>query len=184
MLGISGDCIASYPGDFAQALIALDAQVEVSGRNGARVIPFAELHRAPGSTPHLEHTLAPGDLIIAFEVPATPFARRSLYLKIRDRESYEFALASAAVALDLDGDTVEGRAHRARRRRHRAVARRRRPKPSSRGQTLDEDTLAAAADAAFAAGDPARTATDSRSSSASARWSAPAAASRRVGDLT
>ena len=98
VLGISGDCIASYPGDFAQALTALDAQVEINGRNGARVVPFATLHRVPGNTPNVEHTLAPGDLIIAFEIPETPFARRSLFLKIRDRESYEFALASAAMA--------------------------------------------------------------------------------------
>ncbi len=104
VLGTSEHCIASYPGDFAQALIALDAQVDVAGFKGSRTISFAKLHRPPGSTPHIETTLAPGDLITAFVVPATPWARRSLFLKIRDRESYEFALASAAVALDLDGE--------------------------------------------------------------------------------
>lgn len=106
VLGTSKDCIATYPGDFAQALIALDAAVEVSGPRGPRIVAFDQLHRAPGDRPHIETTLAPGELITGFHIPATPFARRSLYLKVRDRESYEFALASAAVALDLDGDTV------------------------------------------------------------------------------
>jgi xanthine dehydrogenase YagS FAD-binding subunit len=107
VLGTSDRCIASYPGDFAQALIALDAQIEVSSLNGARKISFANLHRLPGETPHLETTLAPGELITAFQVPVTSFARRSLFLKIRDRESYEFALASAAVALDLEVGVVK-----------------------------------------------------------------------------
>ena len=106
VLGTSDQCIASYPGDFAQALIALDAQVELAGPNGARRIPFAQLHKAPGNTPHLETTLNRGELITAFTIPPTPFAKRSLYLKVRDRASYEFALASAAVALDLDNGTV------------------------------------------------------------------------------
>jgi xanthine dehydrogenase YagS FAD-binding subunit len=102
VLGTSEQCIASYPGDFAQALIALDAQVELSGPDGSRTIEFGRLHRSPGTTPHVETTLGPSDLITAFRVPATPFARRSLFLKIRDRESHEFALASAAVALDIE----------------------------------------------------------------------------------
>jgi xanthine dehydrogenase YagS FAD-binding subunit len=106
VLGVSDRCIATYPGDFAQALIALDARLEVAGPDGPRTLPFAELHRPPGVSPHIETTLAPGELILAFVVPPAPWAKRSLYLKIRDRQSYEFALASAAVALDLDGDTV------------------------------------------------------------------------------
>jgi xanthine dehydrogenase YagS FAD-binding subunit len=106
VLGTSDQCIATYPGDFAQALIALDAEVEVMGRNGTRELPFAKLHRPPGQTPHLETTLAPEEMIIAFHIPRSSFARRSQFLKVRDRESYEFALASAAVALDLDGDEV------------------------------------------------------------------------------
>ncbi|MGB7256942.1 MAG: xanthine dehydrogenase family protein subunit M [Pseudolabrys sp.] len=154
VLGTSNQCIASYPGDFAQALIALDAEVEVAGRKGKRTLPFAELHKLPGKTPHIETTLAPGDLITAFRIPATPFARRSLYLKIRDRESYEFALASAAVALDLDGDqvkqarialggvaTVPWRAHEAETR--------------LKDMKLDEETMTAAAEAAFADAQPA-----------------------------
>jgi len=107
VLGTSEGCIATYPGDFAQALIALDAQVEVLGRNGPREFPFAKLHRQPGQTPHLETTLAPGELITAFLITRAPFTRRSLFLKVRDRESYEFALASAAVALDLNGHTIK-----------------------------------------------------------------------------
>jgi xanthine dehydrogenase YagS FAD-binding subunit len=107
VLGTSERCIATYPGDFAQALIALDAQVEVIGRNGSREFPFASLHRQPGQTPHLETTLAPGELITAFRITKAPFTRRSLFLKVRDRQSYEFALASAAVAIDLNGDTVK-----------------------------------------------------------------------------
>ena len=106
VLGVSDRCIATYPGDFAQALIALDARVEVAGPDGSRTMPFAELHRPPGVSPHIETTLAPGELILAFMVPPVAWAKRSLYLKIRDRQSYEFALASAAVALDLDGDRV------------------------------------------------------------------------------
>jgi xanthine dehydrogenase YagS FAD-binding subunit len=106
VLGVDDSCISQSPGDFSIALIALDAQVEILGRNGARTIPFASLHRAAGGTPHIETTLHPGDVIIAFRIPAQPGARRSLYLKIRDRESYEFAVASAAVVLDMSGNTV------------------------------------------------------------------------------
>jgi len=106
VLGTSEHCIATYPGDFAQALLALDAELEINGPRGARRIPFAALHRPPGSTPHIETNLTPGELITAFNVPASKAAQRSLYLKIRDRESYEFALASAAVAIELDGGTV------------------------------------------------------------------------------
>ncbi|MGN6459614.1 MAG: FAD binding domain-containing protein, partial [Pseudolabrys sp.] len=106
VLGTSEACIATYHGDFAQALIALEATVDIAGPRTTRTIPFAQLHRAPADRPQIETTLAPGELITAFTIPPAPFAKRSLYLKIRDRPSYDFALASAAVALDLDGDTV------------------------------------------------------------------------------
>jgi xanthine dehydrogenase YagS FAD-binding subunit len=102
VLGVSPHCIATYPGDFAQALIALDATVETWRGGERRTIPFAELHRPPGDRPDVETTLAPDELILAFRVPAGDWTRRSRYLKIRDRESYEFALAAAAVALDMD----------------------------------------------------------------------------------
>jgi len=110
VLGASRQCIAAYPGDFAQALMALDATVETIGPDGGRILRFATLHRPPGDTPDVETTLRPGEMIASFEVALAPWMRRSLYLKIRDRESYEFALASAAVALDLrDGRVADAR---------------------------------------------------------------------------
>jgi xanthine dehydrogenase YagS FAD-binding subunit len=106
VLGTSEHCIANYPGDLAVALAALDATVELEGPAGRRVIAFSNLHRLPGETPHIETTLKSGELITGFSVPAGAWTRRSLYLKVRDRTSYEFALASAAVALDLEGGVV------------------------------------------------------------------------------
>lgn len=105
VLGTSEQCIALYPGDWAPALIALDAQVEVLGQPGKRTFAFAELHRLPGMTPYIETSLMPGELITAFIIPGGS-RRRSLYLKIRDRQSYAFANASAAVALDFDGELI------------------------------------------------------------------------------
>jgi xanthine dehydrogenase YagS FAD-binding subunit len=106
VLGIDETCISQYPGDFAIALIALDARVELTGPEGSRRIPFASLHAPVESHPHIETTLKPGELIVAFQIPAGAWTRRSLYLKVRDRASYEFAIASAAVAVELDGETV------------------------------------------------------------------------------
>jgi xanthine dehydrogenase YagS FAD-binding subunit len=148
VLGVSDHCIATYPGDFAQALVALDATAEIVGPRGTRTSRVEDLHRLPGTTPDVETQLASGELITGFTIPGGPW-RRSLYLKIRDRESYEFALTSAAVALDLDGDTVRAarialggvatkpwRAHEA----EAALA----------GKTLTEATAEQAARAAFA----------------------------------
>jgi xanthine dehydrogenase YagS FAD-binding subunit len=106
ILGTSDACIATYPGDFGQALIALDAVVEIQNGQGMRTLPFAQLHRKPGATPHLETTLAAGELITGFAVPLRPWLKRSVFIKVRDRQSYEFAVASAAVALDLQGGVV------------------------------------------------------------------------------
>lgn len=106
ILGVSDHCIATYHGDLAQALIALDASVETLGPNGRRTIGFADLHRLPADTPDVETVLAPGELVTFITVPAGPHTRRSHYLKVRDRQSYQFALAAAAIALDLDGDIV------------------------------------------------------------------------------
>jgi xanthine dehydrogenase YagS FAD-binding subunit len=106
VLGVDHSCIAQYPGDFAVALVALDAQVELAGPAGARVIAMEALHRPPGGTPNVETTLRPGEIITGFHVPAGPWTRRSLYLKVRDRQSYEFAISSAAVALEMDGQVV------------------------------------------------------------------------------
>jgi len=155
VLGASDACIATYHGDFAQALIALDAVVHAEGSRGARKIPFAKLHRRPGDTPHIETDLAADEIITAIEVPAIPWARRSLYLKIRDRESYAFALASAAVALDLDGDKV-----REARIALGGVAtvpwRARTAEQALQDKALDEASAKAAAEAAFADAEPRR----------------------------
>jgi xanthine dehydrogenase YagS FAD-binding subunit len=150
VLGVSDSCIATYPGDFAQALVALDAVAEIAGPSGNRAVAVEALHREPGDTPHIETNLLPGEIIIGFLIPAAAWARRSLYLKIRDRQSYEFALASVAVALDLVDGTVNSarialggvatkpwRAHEAE-----AVL---------NGNKLDEAAAQRAADAAFAA---------------------------------
>jgi xanthine dehydrogenase YagS FAD-binding subunit len=149
VLGTSQDCIATYAGDFAQALIALGATIETTGPNGARTIKFADLHRRPGTTPNVETVLQPGELILFINVPAGPWTARSRYLKIRDRDSYQFALTAAAVALDLDGDTVRearialGGVATVPWRAHEAEA-------ALKGKALDEGTAMQAADAAFA----------------------------------
>ncbi|MFF3542976.1 FAD binding domain-containing protein [Streptomyces platensis] len=106
ILGTSEHCIATHPSDLAVALVALDAVVHVEGMDGARTIPVDDFFLLPGDTPEREHPLTPGELITAIEVPALPMARGSLYLKVRDRESYEFALASAAAALALEDGVV------------------------------------------------------------------------------
>jgi xanthine dehydrogenase YagS FAD-binding subunit len=106
VLGVDESCIAQYPGDLGVALIALDAQLNLSGPRGARRIPFSSLHRAAHGQPHIEITLEPGEIITSFHVPSGSWTRRSLYLKVRDRASYEFAIASAAVALEMQADKV------------------------------------------------------------------------------
>ena len=148
VLGTSNQCIAAYPGDFAQALAALDAVAEIVGPAGKRVVEVAALHRDPGDTPHIETNLLPGEIIIGFLVPAAAWTRRSLFLKIRDRQSYEFALASAAVALDMIGGAVNaahialgGVATRPWRAREAEVV--------INGNKLDEALARRAADAAF-----------------------------------
>jgi xanthine dehydrogenase YagS FAD-binding subunit len=106
VLGTSENCIAANPSDLAVALVALDASVEGRGPNGQRTLPLTEFHRLPGDTPHIETVLEPGEVITAITVPASPVARRSHYLKVRDRASFEFAVVSAAVALDMDGARI------------------------------------------------------------------------------
>ena len=105
ILGTSAHCSAAHPSDLAVALVALDAVVQVRGPDGARHFPVEDLYRLPGTTPHLEHTLAPGELIVEVRVPALAYGRTARYLKVRDRASYEFALVSAAAAFEL-GDGV------------------------------------------------------------------------------
>ena len=109
ILGWSESCVATYPGDMANALVALDANVRVRATDGReRLIPVGDFHRLPGDTPHRDNTLEHGELILAIELPvgAAEFARHSHYLKVRDRASYAFAMVSVAVALQLDGDTI------------------------------------------------------------------------------
>jgi xanthine dehydrogenase YagS FAD-binding subunit len=148
VLGVDDSCIAQYPGDFAVALIALDAELELNGPGGRR-LPLAGLHRLAGGRPDIETNLAPGDLITAILVPAGPWTRRSIYVKVRDRQSYEFAIASAAVALDMDGDVVRsariglgGMAYRPWRARE--------AEASLAGQPLTEQSAEAAARVALA----------------------------------
>jgi len=101
VLGTSENCIAAHPSDVAVALVALDAVVEVRGSRDQRTVPLNDFYRLPGSTPHVQTVLEPGEVITAITVPANPAARRSHYLKVRDRASFEFALVSAAVGLDV-----------------------------------------------------------------------------------
>jgi xanthine dehydrogenase YagS FAD-binding subunit len=106
VLGASDHCIAVHPSDLAVALVALDAQIEIEGAGGRRSIALTELHRLPAATPHIETVLEPGEVISAITVPANPVARRSYYVKVRDRASFEFAVVSAAVGLDMDGGRI------------------------------------------------------------------------------
>ncbi|MCI2416825.1 xanthine dehydrogenase family protein subunit M [Saccharopolyspora sp. K220] len=106
ILGTSDSCVATHPSDLAVALVALDATVLLRSEQGDRVVPIAQFFRQPGQTPDQEHDLRPGELIVSVEVPAAPHTRTSGYLKVRDRQSYEFALSSAAVALDIRGGVV------------------------------------------------------------------------------
>jgi xanthine dehydrogenase YagS FAD-binding subunit len=95
ILGTSDHCVATHLSDLAVALVALDAAMRVRGPQGERTFPVEELYRLPGDTPHLEHTLLPGELILEVRVPVGPYSRKARYLKVRDRASYEFALVSA-----------------------------------------------------------------------------------------
>jgi xanthine dehydrogenase YagS FAD-binding subunit len=154
VLGTNDNCIATYPGDFAQAMIALDASVETQGVEGRREIPISELHRPLADRPDLETVLEPGEMIEVIKVPHADF-RRSLYLKIRDRASYEFAIASAAVALDLTEGSVRdarialgGVAYQPWRARD--------AEDVLRGKPLNEDQTQRAAEVAFAAARPQR----------------------------
>jgi len=106
VLGASGACIATHPSDMCVALAALDAIVHVQGASGARSLPLTGLHRLPEDHPERETELAPGELIVAVELPALPFAARSVYRKVRDRSSYAFALVSVAAAIDVADGVV------------------------------------------------------------------------------
>jgi len=106
VLGTSEACIATHPSDLAVALAAVDAVITIRGSKGERKVPATDFHLLPGSTPHLEHDLRHGELITSIFVPDAPHTRRSAYLKVRDRASFEFALASAAVGLEVADGTI------------------------------------------------------------------------------
>jgi xanthine dehydrogenase YagS FAD-binding subunit len=106
ILGGSPHCFAAYPGDLAVALVACDAELMVRGEGGERTVLVENLHELPGDTPHVETILKPGDLIIAIWIPLHAAGRRSHYVKVRDRATFEWALASAAVSLGMSGEEV------------------------------------------------------------------------------
>jgi len=154
IFGWSDKCVATYPGDMANALYALDAAVRVSGAGGReRTIPVADFHRLPGDTPEKDTNLQHGELIVAIELPPSGFAKNSYYLKVRDRASYAFALVAVAAALELDGGTVRqarvvlgGVAHKPWRSREAEAA--------LAGKPLSEESFQRAADAALAGAKP------------------------------
>jgi xanthine dehydrogenase YagS FAD-binding subunit len=106
ILGTSEHCVATHPSDVAVAFAALEATVHLLGRDGERSVAFADFLLRPGSTPDREQAVRPGELITAIEIPAHPRPLRSGYLKVRDRQSYEFALTSVAVALHVRGGVI------------------------------------------------------------------------------
>jgi xanthine dehydrogenase YagS FAD-binding subunit len=108
IFGWSDKCVATYPGDMATALYALDAVVKVRGRDGQeRSIPVQDFHRLPGEMPEKDNNLQHGELIVAIEIPKNNFANKSYYLKVRDRASYAFALVSVATALETSGSNIK-----------------------------------------------------------------------------
>jgi xanthine dehydrogenase YagS FAD-binding subunit len=108
VLGTSNQCIATHPSDMCVALAALDATIHIVGPAGQRDVPINQFYVPYGVDPAKLNVLNRDELITYVELPAMSWAKRSHYLKVRDRSSYEFALASAAVALDLDGRTIRG----------------------------------------------------------------------------
>lgn len=107
ILGTSEACIATHPSDMCVALAALEAKVHVTRPSGERTIAFADFHRLPGTTPHIDSTLDPSEIVTAIELPSRGFAANYSYLKIRDRLSYAFALVSVAAAFELEGNRIK-----------------------------------------------------------------------------
>ncbi len=106
ILGTSPECIATNPSDMCVALAALEPIVRVQGPKGERKIKFADFHRLAGNTPQLDSNLRPDELILSIDLPKSPYAAHSHYLKVRDRASYAFALVSVAAAVELDGNMI------------------------------------------------------------------------------
>jgi xanthine dehydrogenase YagS FAD-binding subunit len=107
VLGGSDQCVATHPSDMAVAMMALEATVHAQGPKGERAIALDEFYLVPGSTPDRENVLAPGELITSVTLPELPAGTRSQYLKLRDRQQYEFALASSAVVVTISGGRIE-----------------------------------------------------------------------------
>jgi len=106
VIGTSEHCIATHPSDLAVAVAALDGIITLRGPHGERHVDAVDFHLLPGNTPQIEHAIKHGELITSVFIPDAAHARRSSYLKVRDRASYEFALAAAAVGLDMNGSTI------------------------------------------------------------------------------
>jgi xanthine dehydrogenase YagS FAD-binding subunit len=155
ILGWSEACVATHPSDMAVALSALDAVVHIQGAHGERSIPLVNFHRLPGDAPSRDTVLEHGELITAVELPALPFARRSRYVKVRERASFAFALVSVAAALHVEDGLVRevrlslgGLAHKP----WRAT----RAEAMLRGAPASEDSFVRAAEAELRAAQPLR----------------------------
>ena len=107
ILGTSEHCIATNPSDMCVAMAALEATIHVQGQKGSRAIPIGDFHLLPGSTPDRETVLEPGDLITHVTLPRPIAGSKQVYLKLRDRASYEFALASAAIVMTIADGKVK-----------------------------------------------------------------------------
>lgn len=144
VLGVSDHCIATHPSDVAVPLMALEARIHTEGPRGRRVYAIDDFFLLPGDTPHLEHPLEHGELVVGIEVPGLPAARTSRYLKVRDRESYEFALASVAATVSM-ADGVIGEVRLALGGVATKPWRARRAEEVLRGAPADAETFARAA---------------------------------------
>ncbi|MEJ7779067.1 MAG: xanthine dehydrogenase family protein subunit M [Daejeonella sp.] len=107
ILGASEDCIAVFPSDMCVALAALDATINISGSAGERSVAFADFHRLPGDTPHLDNNLQQDEMITSIDLPVNGFENNYAYLKLRDRTSYAFALVSVASAFEIEGSIIK-----------------------------------------------------------------------------
>ena len=153
ILGTSDHCIATHPSDMCVAMAALEAVIHVEGPKGKRTIPIAEFHKLPGDTPHIENALEAGELVTYVDLPKPIDGAHSVYLKLRDRASYEFALASAAVVVKVEGGHIRyarvamGGVGTKPWRSHEAEA-------ALNGKSADAATYRKAAEAALAAAKP------------------------------
>ncbi len=106
ILGASPACIATHPSDMAVALAALDARLHLASADGVRTVSLLDFHQLPGDRPDIETVLAPGEMIVAVEIPPSEVAARSTYRKVRDRASYAFALVSVAAGIAIEDNRI------------------------------------------------------------------------------